>query len=145
MESSIHFFSEDIDFQCKNPNKIKAWISRIATRNGYEIDQLNYIFCSDSYLLALNKEHLDHDYYTDILTFPTDSLRIPEGISADVFISIDRVKDNAMAFKNSFYKELLRVMIHGLLHLMGYDDHGDEAKKEMRAQEDAAIIDYESA
>lgn len=139
MESLITFYSEDVPFQWENPDKIIAWIEQVAEQHKHQIDQVSYIFCSDAYLLSLNKQFLDHDYYTDILTFPVDPLRIPKGLAADIFISIERVQENAEAYETSFKQELLRVMIHGVLHLMGFDDHGDEAQIQMRKREDEAL------
>ncbi|MCL4150405.1 UNVERIFIED_CONTAM: hypothetical protein GTU68_062635, partial [Idotea baltica] len=100
---------------------------------------ISYIFCSDTFLLSLNKQYLDHDYYTDILTFPLESQGISNGIAADIFISIERVKENADTYDTSFEQELRRVMIHGVLHLLGFDDHGDEGQRQMRNRENEAL------
>ncbi|MEL6847356.1 MAG: rRNA maturation RNase YbeY, partial [Bacteroidota bacterium] len=105
---------------------------------GFQLAGINYIFCSDPYLLALNRTHLDHDYFTDILTFPYHE---PGAIAlaADIYISIDRVGENADSFHTGFDNELHRVMIHGLLHLMGYDDHDEAERQAMRQAEEKAL------
>jgi probable rRNA maturation factor len=133
----IHYFSEEIDFSLENKQHINKWLSGLILSNGYELSALNYIFCSDEYLLQINKEHLDHDYYTDIITF--DNSEMPEEIESDVFISIDRVKENAQNQDISFMEELHRVMVHGLLHLFGQHDKTEEDKKVMREKEDLCL------
>ena len=98
---------------------------------------INYIFCSDDYLLKINKEYLNHDTLTDIITF--DNSEEEGKIEADIFISIDRIKENALSLKKDFDQELHRVIIHGLLHLLGYNDKTDDDKAEMRKKEDACL------
>lgn len=138
MSASINFFSEDIDFELSNKDLVVSWLKGIAVRHGFSISEMNYVFVSDEYLLVMNKEHLDHDTYTDILTFP---LMDPDSkeLTGDIFISLDRVKDNADQFNVSFEDELHRVMAHGLLHLVGIDDKDEAAKAEMRKEEDFAL------
>ena len=136
MESNIYFHSEEIEFNLSNETQTIKWLTQLAQTEKKEIEELNYIFCSDDYLLKVNQEHLNHDYYTDVITFD-----YCEGtqISGDIFISIDRVKDNAQSFNSTFQDELNRVIAHGLLHLMGYKDKNEEDAKEMRKMEDFAL------
>ncbi|WP_425389674.1 rRNA maturation RNase YbeY [Ekhidna sp.] len=134
---NIHYFSEDIDFSLSNSSEQSDWISSIIINHNYDLQELNYIFCSDEYLLAINKEHLDHDYYTDIITF--DNSDKAGVIESDIFISVDRVKENASNQNTTFKEELNRVMIHGVLHLLGFGDKSEEEKKVMREKEDACL------
>jgi probable rRNA maturation factor len=130
----IHFFNEDVDFKVSHPRKTKAWLKSIVIAENYELNQLNYIFCSDEYLLTINQQYLNHDFYTDIITFDNSE---EEGIvEGDIFVSIDRVRENAQELNKSFEEELLRVLAHGALHLVGYDDLEDEQELEMRKKED---------
>ena len=138
MEQSLEFFSQEIKFSLDKEDSVRDWILFVVESYDKKIGQMNYIFCSDEYLLELNKTHLQHDYYTDILTFPYAPAGVEELIS-DIYISIDRVKDNAQSYGLPFQEELHRVMIHGALHLIGFDDHGEAAVKEMRAKEDLAL------
>ena len=134
----IQFFNEDVDFKIPNPRKTKTWLKDIIESEGFELNQLNYIFCSDEYLLSVNQQYLNHDFYTDIITF--DNSEEIEGIvEGDIFISIDRVKENAEQLSKTFKEELLRVLAHGVLHLVGYDDHEDEDELVMRQKEDTYI------
>jgi len=130
----IQFFIEDVDFKVPQPRKTKSWLQSIIKAEGFTLNQLNYIFCSDEYLLNVNRQYLEHDFYTDIITF--DNSEEEAVVEGDIFISIDRVKDNAQELNKPFEEELLRVLAHGILHLVGYDDHEDEQKHEMRAKED---------
>jgi len=131
----IQFHFEDIEFELKYPDRYIQWIQRLVDLHKSSISEINYVFCSDDYLLEINKEHLNHDYYTDIITFPLSK----DPIEADIFISIDRVKDNASTFGLSEQDELLRVMAHGILHLIGFDDKSDEKQKIMREKEEEAM------
>ena len=123
----IAFLTEDITFGLKEKLKHKAWLKDAAKAEGFAIGELNYIFCSDAYLLDINQKYLGHDTLTDIVTF--DNSEDPKMIEGDIFISIERVRENAIKFgtKDS---ELKRVMVHGLLHLAGYKDK-DKAQKEL--------------
>lgn len=135
----INFFFEDFkeDSALTNP-QVSQWIISVIEQNQVEFDELNYIYCSDNYLLKVNKTYLDHNYYTDIITF--DNRDEPgEPIEADIFISIDRVKENALNQKVNFADELHRVMIHGVLHLLGYNDKSDDEKHQMRKKEEAYL------
>ena len=129
----ICFFSEDITFNLQSKMIVKKWLKQVAEGAGYSIGDLNYIFCSDSYLLEMNKQYLGHDYFTDIITFDYCEGNV---LSGDLFISIDTVRDNASFYgADSFENELQRVMVHGLLHLIGYDDHTPEQQAVMREKE----------
>ena len=140
MPRTIHFHSEGIDYSPTLPH-LDKWLTSLLTDVGNRSTwNINYIFCDDTYLHKINVEYLNHDTYTDIITFPLDVTDLH--IEADVFISIDRVKENAAQFSIDFDKELLRVMAHGILHLVGYADKSDEEKTKMRAAEDAAIDAY---
>lgn len=133
----INFFNEDVSFQPTNPIKTKRWIKGVIERAGAELNEINYIFCSDEYLLEVNKEHLDHDYFTDIITF--DNSEEDGLIEADIFISVDRVKENAENENKTFDDELRRVLVHGVLHLLGFEDSTEELKKAMRKREDESL------
>jgi probable rRNA maturation factor len=133
----IQFFAEDISFDVKQKRKVRHWIGITAHNEGAKIKEVNYIFCSDEYLKDLNIEHLDHHYYTDIITF--DNSEEKNTLEGDIFISIDRVKENSQEFSKSFEDELHRVMIHGILHLLGYSDKEEEDVIVMRQKENEAI------
>lgn len=131
--SRIHFFFEDVTYKIVNPIKTRRWIEALVREEGFDLNLVNYIFCSDEYLLQLNREYLDHDYYTDIITF--DNSEDQSQIEGDIFISLDRVFDNASAEGVKGEEELRRVLAHGVLHLCGYNDHSDEEKAQMRTKE----------
>ena len=135
---AIHYFTEEIEFDTKSIDSKTDWLSELANENNSSIEELNYIFCSDEYLLKINQEYLDHDTYTDIITFDHREDE-NEAIQSDIFISIDRVKENAQINGVSFDNELSRVMAHGLLHLLGYGDKTEEEIKEMRNAENEAL------
>lgn len=126
----------ETDFELSQPKKHTDWIINVARHKGRLIEGLNYIFCSDAYLLDINQRFLKHDYLTDIITFPAEG---NESLAGDIFISVDRVKENAEIYNVSFEEELRRVMVHGLLHLMGLTDATSEEKAVMRAEEDAML------
>lgn len=138
--SSIDFFSEGIEFNLPDQRKTIAWLLQIIEDEKADVAILNYIFGSDDYVLDINKEYLQHDYYTDIITFPLSE----SPIESDIFISIDRVKENAQQFNKSFDSELLRVIAHGLLHLIGYNDKTEAEQTKMREKEDLCIQLYYS-
>ncbi|MCI4669315.1 MAG: rRNA maturation RNase YbeY [Bacteroidia bacterium] len=131
----ISFFYELEHFKIDNEDPVKNWILIVISSHRAEHGALNFIFVSDDQLLELNRKYLSHDYYTDILTFPAGE---GESVSGDIYISIDRVGENASDLNLSFLDELHRVMIHGVLHLIGFDDHGEKAQ-EMRQIEDHAL------
>lgn len=131
---AIHFFSENIPFKLKQALKLKVWVKATIQKEGFELGQLNYIFCSDEALLERNIQFLKHKTLTDIITF---DLSEQEGlIEGEIYISIDRIKDNAGKFSKSFEDELHRVIIHGVLHLVGYGDKTPKLKAIMREKED---------
>ena len=135
---SIHFFKEDITFDLRKISGKRKWLKDLSDHYSYEIMELNYIFCSDDYLLSINQEYLDHDTYTDIITF--DNRETEEKvIESDIFISVDRVKENAEKLAISFDNELARVMAHGLLHLVGFKDKTENEKTKMREAENEAL------
>jgi probable rRNA maturation factor len=134
---AINFFAEDIKFSLPEKNKVKKWLKEVANLEGYKIGELNYVFCSDEYIYNINVEYLHHKTYTDIITF--DNSEKKKTIEGDIFLSIERIKENALTENVAFEKELSRVMSHGLLHLMGYKDKTQEDKTEMREMENQAI------
>lgn len=134
----FHFISEDIDFDLDNHLAIAEWISTVVGDHEKSIGEFTFIFCSDEYLLQVNREALNHDYYTDIITFPLHVDGAEELVS-EIYISVDRVKENSVKFKVSFLDELHRVIIHGVLHLLGYDDKSEILKKTMRLMEDQCL------
>lgn len=136
--NDIQFFSEDIDFTLKEKQKVRQWIAAVIKTEGFKrIGELNFIFCSDSYLLEINKQYLDHDTFTDIVTF--DSSENQDTIAGDIFISIDRIDDNATKFSVTQRDELHRVIIHGVLHLCGYLDKKKEDKDLMTQKENSSL------
>jgi len=134
---AIHFFSEEIKFQLPQKLKRKIWLKKIADSEGFQINELNYIFCSDEYLYQINVEYLSHHTYTDIITF--DNSEVAKKIEGDIFISVDRVKENAQKHKVAEESELSRVISHGLFHLMGYKDKSKEQAETMRSKEEFAL------
>lgn len=132
----IHFHFEDIDLNIKDLNTKKEWIKQVIDQKGSSTGELNIIFCSDKYLLSINQEHLNHNYYTDIITFDYVNEHI---ISGDLFISLERIKDNAENLSISFNDELDRVIIHGVLHLLGHKDKTEADKLKIRAEEDFCL------
>jgi probable rRNA maturation factor len=120
------------DFILVDSDKIRIWIEDVIKKEKRTVGDITYIFCDDDYLLERNKEFLDHNTLTDIITF---NYCIDNNISSDIMISIDRVKENSTTFENSFNEELKRVMIHGILHLIGYNDKSDKEKELMREKE----------
>ncbi len=128
----VLFNTEDIDFDLRDTDGYIDWIRKSAEKEGKQLGDISYVFCSDDYLLDINQRFLEHDYYTDIITFDYSEGNI---ISGDLMISIDRVKDNASQLELPFEDELRRVMIHGILHLCGYKDKTEEEEKLMREKE----------
>lgn len=131
--AKIHFFSEEIDFVIKQKGLIRQWIADAAKAEGFRIGELSFIFCNDEYLLNVNQQFLNHDTYTDIVTF--DHSEEEDRLAGDIFISIDRVRENAITYKISESEELHRVIIHGVLHLCGYLDKKPADKKLMTKME----------
>ncbi len=135
--NDVRFFIEDLDFSLNNKEHLIKWIKSVIKAEGFSLNDLNYIFCSDAYLLKINQSYLNHDTYTDIITFDNSSEET--SIESDIYISLDRITENAKDYGVSFEHELQRVMIHGVLHLMGWVDKTHEDKQEMRQKEDACI------
>lgn len=133
----IKFYTADVGNPLKERRAVKDWLQRVAKQGKHELVSLSYIFCSDEFLLALNREHLQHDFYTDIITFP---IELNDGeVYGECYISIDRVRDNAKEIRSSFVDELHRVMVHGLWHLMGQGDKSSAEEAAMRKKEDESL------
>lgn len=128
----IRYFNEDIKFVLKQKLLNNRWLKTVAGSEMRRIGDINIIFCSDNYILDVNMKYLEHDYFTDIITFDYCEKDI---LSGDLFISIDSVRENASFFGTDFEDELNRVMVHGILHLIGYDDHSENDIAQMRAKE----------
>ncbi|MCR5038975.1 MAG: rRNA maturation RNase YbeY [Bacteroidales bacterium] len=133
----IRFSTLDVDMPTIDQQRTKAWIEKVAQGYGKPIGELYYYFCSDDQLLDINKQRLGHDFYTDIVTFPLNDCETV--LSSEFCISVDRIKENAITFSRSYESELHRVIIHGVLHLIGFDDHTDEDKQLMREKEEEAL------
>ena len=129
----ISYYSEETPFVLKGKVRNSKWLRLVAESEIRRIGDVNIIFCSDHYILDINRRYLEHDYFTDIITFDYCE---GEKLSGDLFISVDTVRENALEYgAESFDQELARVMVHGLLHLIGYDDHSEADKKMMREKE----------
>ena len=137
---AVHFFSEDVPFDLPEKLRRKRWLKELAASSGFRIKELNYIFCSDEYLYRMNVDYLNHDTYTDIITF--DNSEKNRELEGDIFISVDRVRENAKTLKVEEGTELTRVLAHGLLHLMGHKDKTKEEASLMRSKEEEAIELY---
>mgnify|MGYP003589556733 CR=1 FL=1 len=129
----VRYFNEDVSFVFKQRLLNNSWLKLVAGSEMRRLGAVNIIFCSDNYILDINLRYLHHDYFTDIITFDYSEKNV---LSGDLFISIDSVRDNAVFYCTDFHNELNRVIVHGLLHLVGYDDHTDEDIKVMRSKED---------
>ena len=140
--NEIHFFNEQTNFKLNNSDVLIVWIVEVAKNENKKIGALNFIFCTDEYLLQLNIKYLDHRTLTDILTF--DQSEVSYEIAGDIYISVDRVKENALVYNVSMDTELCRVMIHGVLHLIGYQDGGKSQKEEIKKKEEAYLSLLES-
>ena len=133
----IRFSTLDVEMPPIDPMRDKAWIEAVAEKHGKTVGELYYYFCSDDKLLEINRERLGHDFYTDIVTFPlTDCETV---LSSEFCISTDRIKENAETYGRSYESELHRGIIHGVLHLIGFDDHTEEDEKEMREKEEESL------
>ena len=137
--NEIFFCSEDTPYSFSDQSKHIDWINGFIKRHNRECGTLTYIFCSDVYLLGINKQHLNHDYFTDVITFNYGE---ENTVSGDVFISIDRVNENSNDFHSSFEDELRRVMAHGVLHLIGFNDKTKIEKDRMRNEENRCLESY---
>lgn len=138
--SLIQFFSEDIDFELPDSGATNDWLLKVIAKEGKRLLGLSFIFCSDEYLYRLNVEYLQHDTYTDVITFPYAE---GEEIEGDIFISVERIRENSLTFQSTFERELHRVMVHGVLHLCGYGDKKEEDRFLMREKENEYIAWYE--
>ena len=135
----IHYFFENTE-EISLPTNTEEWLKDLIISEEKKPGKITYIFCDDEYLLKVNQDFLDHDYYTDIITF--DYVK-GKTISGDIFVSLQRISDNASTLSNSFDKELKRVLAHGVLHLCGYKDKSEDDEKLMRSKEDFYINKYE--
>jgi len=133
---AINFHKENVEFDLPEEHKLSEWLNNIVAKEQKTITQLSFIFCSDDYLLEINKTYLKHDYYTDIITFP---YKQGHEIESDIFISVDRVRENAAEYKTTFEAELLRVIAHGLLHMAGYGDKTDDDQIKMTEMENQSL------
>ena len=140
-QDNIFFHTEDISFALESEKTTSIWLVMLVERHKKKLGELNYVFCSDDYLLKLNQEHLNHDYFTDIITFDYCHNDV---ISGDLFISVDRTNENAKTFRKSESNELNRVIAHGLLHLLGFSDKTAEDIVEMRSMEEDALAMLEN-
>ena len=131
----INFFTET-EFELQDQDFYRDWIHACVDKEQAKIGDVNVIFCNDEYLLEINKNHLDHDYFTDIISFDYSD---DHQLNGDIFISIERVADHAFDFSTTFDRELARVLIHGFLHLLGYNDKSEEDQENMTSKEDECI------
>lgn len=138
-ESKVCFFYQDVKVTLARRTILKNYIKSVFKKEGKELDFLNYIFCNDKRLLEINQKFLNHDYYTDIITFDFSKA---EAVRAEIYISIDRIRENAKQLDVSFKSELHRVIFHGILHLCGYKDKNKSEKKKMRGKEDFHLNRY---
>jgi probable rRNA maturation factor len=134
---SINYFYHKVNFKLKEPRKLTSWIKRVVEKEGATIQEINYVFCTDTYLLNLNKGFLKHNTFTDIITF--DNAEEGSALEGEIYISFDRVQENAEKYRVRFEDELNRVMIHGVLHLLGYKDKKPSEKALMRKKEEACL------
>jgi rRNA maturation RNase YbeY len=135
----INFTSEESGFSLKKRTVLKNWINDVIIKSKRKPGEISFIFCSDDHLLKINQQYLNHDTYTDIITFDYSKEDVKQPVSGDIFISVDRIKENAEKYSTSFEDELHRVIIHGILHLLGYKDKTKVAKEEMTKQENKCL------
>lgn len=140
LRPSIHFYFHHVFYSLRNRKPLKEFISRMFRKEQKKLGQLNYVFCSDQTLLQMNREYLNHDFYTDIISF--DLSGSTDKISGEIYISLDRVKENAQLFKAPLVEELHRVIFHGALHLCGYGDKSEAEQRTMRKKEDFYLKSY---
>ncbi len=140
----ISFFKENTTFDIKQKNKIKSWLKNVASGYGFSAGELNYVFCDDEYLLQMNRQYLGHDYYTDIITFDSRENALSKRLDGDIFISVDTVRANGEEYGEGFEREMMRVIAHGLLHLIGFDDHTAAQQKKMREAENTALAQWDT-
>ncbi len=137
---SVEFTDRQIDSQLENPGKLAQFIEKKLHSLSKELIELDFVFCTDAYLWQINKDYLNHDFYTDIITF--DLGNSPAEIIGEALISVERVRENAKDFETSYQQELHRVIFHGVLHLLGYGDKTEKEAAEMRNQEDQWLLNY---
>lgn len=137
----VHFHNYRIKFALRTQSLLELFILKFFKHRRITLHELNIVFCTDEFLLQLNREHLGHNYYTDILAFNLAEHPTKE-ILGEIYISIDRVKENSQIFKTSFRDELLRVIFHGILHLLGLEDNTSSQKMKMRAEENELLVRY---
>ena len=136
----VSYYFENTDFKLKDKTRIRRWLKLVAESEIFTLGNISVIFCSDNYILDINNRYLQHDYFTDIITFDYTE---KNKISGDLFISVDSVRENSIEYGTAFDDELHRVIVHGILHLIGYDDHTEEEVRVMRAKEDYYLSLYE--
>lgn len=129
-------FNYELEFQLENEEQYSSWISNVISSENKKEGDINYIFCDDEYILEINKQYLDHDYYTDIISF---DYSVGNELHGDIFVSVERVRENAIEFEVTFDEELKRVLAHGVLHYCGYKDKTEEEELLMRSKEDEKI------
>ena len=139
LKQKIYFFFEDVKVDIRNRSLVKKCIEQIFRKEARQVHFINYIFCTDKKILKINRQFLNHNYFTDIITF---DLSEENGIEADIYISIDRIKENSKIFKSSIKTELYRVIVHGALHLCGYNDKNKKEKLMMRQKEEFYLAKY---
>ncbi len=135
----IRFTTDDTEMPALDERKIGKWIRSVAAEYGFSVGNINYIFCSDERELEVNRQFLGHDYYTDVITFDYST---PTTLNGDIFISLDTVRSNAEMVSTTFNHELLRILIHGVLHLTGQGDKTPEAKAQMTQKEESALAKW---
>lgn len=133
----IRFHTVDVELPDLDWDVVREWIQSVAVGCGYRVGELHYYFCSDEALLEINRNRLGHDFYTDIVTFPLESEG--EWVSSEFCISLDRIAENCLNFGRTYESELLRVIIHGVLHLVGFDDQTDTDRARMREKEEECL------
>ena len=136
----IHFYFQNVSINLGERTRLKTFIGKLFRKEGKKLKRLNYIFCTDNELLRINQEFLGHDFFTDIITF--DLSETPNEKEAEVYISVERVRENSAAFGSSIKRELARVIFHGALHICGYKDHTPKEKEKMRRKEDTYLNSY---
>jgi rRNA maturation RNase YbeY len=136
-QAPIQFHVEDTETELPDASLMASWLKEVIVREDCDLHHVNFIFCTDEYLHQLNVQYLQHDTLTDIITFPYQD---PPAVEGDVFISVDRVEENAGTYEVSFFQELQRVMAHGILHLCGYSDKTAEEKAVMTRKENEALV-----
>ena len=138
---AIKYFTEDCNYRLEARRAVREWLHAVALEEGYRVEQINYIFCSAQHLLEMNRQFLGHDYFTDIITFDYSDLE-PGVVSGDIFIDVETVADNARIYGTTARQEMLRVVVHGVLHLCGQKDKEPDDEAEMHRKEDKYLAIY---